>query len=150
MADAKTHAVIGAAAAGGASLYFAREQQPADQALEFVGGMLSGYWSSSWPDVLEPAFHPNHRGPAHAAIPNLVVWSAYSSQVESMQEMLRQQSNALAYQAQNSTGIVAVVDAVLAAILRILAGAVIGIPAGYVSHVVVDSFTPKGIGATGI
>ena len=66
-----------------------------------------------------------------------------------MQEMLREQSNALAYQAQNSTGIVAIVDAVLAAILRILAGAVIGVPAGYVSHVAADSFTPKGIAATG-
>jgi ABC-type dipeptide/oligopeptide/nickel transport system permease subunit len=55
----------------------------------------------------------------------------------------------LAYQALNSTGIAAVVDAVLAVILRILAGVVIGVPAGYVSHVVVDSFTPKGIAATG-
>jgi hypothetical protein len=41
------------------------------------------------------------------------------------------------------------IDAVLAAILRILVGAVIGVPAGYLSHVVVDSFTPKGIAATG-
>lgn len=150
MADSRTHAVIGAAAGGGASLYFARKQQPADQALEFVGGMLSGFWSASWPDVLEPAVHPNHRGPAHAAIPNLVVWSAYSNKALELQEMLRQQSTTLAFQAQNSTGIVAILDTVLAVIIRVLAGAVVGIPAGYVSHVAVDSFTPRGIAATGL
>jgi len=150
MPCSKTHGIAGTVAGTAASLYFARQQEPSALALEALGGALAGSWSGCWADHIEPAFHPHHRGPAHAAIPNALVWYPYFTQISNAQNALRHYSEQFSARAQESSGVLAVLYDILAALLRIGTGAVAGIPAGYLSHVALDAFTPFGIPVIGL
>lgn len=149
MPNRAIHVGIGAAA-GGATAYWRSQGRPEDRLLESIGGTLTGAWSGTWADLFEPAYTPHHRGPAHAIVPNAVVWSIYGGNVAAIQQGLRLRADEyLARSYQTDSTLEFVIDQFLSLICRLLAGAVVGIPAGYLSHVALDALTPMGVGFIG-
>ena len=145
-----THIVVAACAGGVTANVRAASLKPRERALETAGGALFGGWSGTWPDVIEPAeLGSHHRGPFHAVGPNAVVWSLWSMQVDGMQSWLRTRADHHSLLAANAQSLGSTLMHTLAEIvLRLLAGAVAGIPVGYLSHIALDAFTPMGVAFT--
>ena len=97
-----------------------------------VGGGLGGLAGSCMPDLIEPATSSWHRSTAHSAVATGAVAYAGVAHVA----RLAGQLHGAADLAQEG------LSRVLA---RLSAGAVVGAPAGYVSHTVADAQTARGI-----
>lgn len=66
MPDSKTHALIGAAAAAGAWYLYCRGTGREVKAGECILAAGVGAAAGLLPDLIEPAYHPNHRGIFHS------------------------------------------------------------------------------------
>jgi len=104
---------------------------------ELVGGAVGGLGGSHFPDVLEPATHPNHRAFAHSATVLAATTAGAVPAAASLQ-------NKIAGEAQ------AVENPVLRFLAQVGAGMPTGAAAGYASHLVADATTPKSIPLLGI
>ena len=139
-----THSSVGATAGMVAAVYRVRAM-PADHAVAAaVGGLLGGAIGGVVPDVLEPATHPNHRGFAHSAVAGGALVFAPVAEFEASC-----QAKAAAWDeaaGANPQGSAERSRAELRAWLwRLLAGAAVGIVAGYASHLVLDACTPRSL-----
>ena len=146
MANGRTHAWAGLAAGGGAALYRGRHQPLLDMVVEGVGGAIGGYFGGKVPDVLEPAIHSWHRDFCHswtvgafvtAAITTLAEWESHCR--EKAAEMRRQR---IALQPGSFAAFFYFLGEML---WTLAAGFVAGFGAGYVSHLVLDAATPRGL-----
>jgi len=54
MANRKMHMIVGAAAGGASACVLARDQEPAHQLVETLGGVLAGTLAGRLPDIIEP------------------------------------------------------------------------------------------------
>jgi LexA-binding, inner membrane-associated putative hydrolase len=124
----------------------ARHQRPEHMLAEALGGILGGAAGSILPDVIDPPSHPNHRHIAHGAVNvGLVLWGTAAA-ASNLQGQLREQADAIEAQRPYLTTNADIILSVLHEYaLRVLAGSVNGVPAGYVSHLVLDAGTAKGI-----
>ncbi len=147
MSKKETHAAVGALAGGGFAAYRAREQEELNAFLEVVGGFVGGHIGGRLPDVIEPASWPGHRELAHSALAGgAVVYSVY--------EFLGRSENwcrcqAELYNQQRTTAgtnvFKDILFTLLEIILRLAAGFLSGLGAGYLSHLVLDGTTPSGL-----
>jgi inner membrane protein len=146
MPNHNEHFIWGAVAGAGyclsSSLIRGREISIA----ELLGGALSGAVASKLPDSLEPAIHPNHRSTFHSlcflAGAGVVVlpWMEEKRQRQyQLADYARSQANASVnesdrrYWQQKTLW------------HEFVAGLFAGLVVGYISHLVADSFTPKGL-----
>lgn len=151
MANRRVHRVAGAVAGGTRALIAARHQEPLHLAVEAVGGALAGSWAGTWPDVLEPAFHPNHRAFAHS-------WAAATGVLGGIDRALRRGAlacRALADElavarATEHRPLLRAVAWLLEMLLRFLAGVCHGLAPGYLSHLALDLTTPKRLPLRGL
>jgi hypothetical protein len=98
------------------------------------------------PDVFDPPCHPHHRSLAHGVLPVLAGAGVWGQGLAGWQASLRNQAEGYALARLDT------VDPFMAAVysfaelaLRILCGAVAGLGAGYLTHVVLDFTTPCGL-----
>ncbi len=148
MPNRATHARVGAAVGTLAALYRARTV-PADQLMaEVVGGLLGGCIGGVLPDVLEPATNPNHRNLAHSALAGGALMLA---RIAEWQAHCRAAADEATNRARlHPAGSAACSSAQREAMLwRLLAGALVGLVAGYVSHLVLDAGTAHGLPLVG-
>lgn len=68
MPNANVHRPIGMVAGAAAAWKLSGDQQLEDRVLRTVAGALGGYHGARLPDELEPATSPNHRALAHSAL----------------------------------------------------------------------------------
>jgi membrane-bound metal-dependent hydrolase YbcI (DUF457 family) len=129
----------------GIALYQARDEQPLNRVLEIIGGALGGSLGARLPDYLEPATSSWHRGPAHS-------WVAIGISTRSMREMRKcshycrqRAAYYLALRSANCSSILALLYALIEAFWRAASGFLSGLAAGYISHLALDAFTPRGI-----
>ncbi len=117
-------------------------------ALEAFGGFWGGGLGGALPDVLEPATWPGHRQFAHSATALAGLLVGADSQLGALQHRLRATATTFELRALEAHGdaLASLMWSFLAWTLRFLAGFAAGIVAGYTSHVVLDAFTPRGIG----
>ncbi len=144
------------------------EPHPADplhDILHVLGGALGGAVGGRLPDLIEPAIHPNHRGPAHSllaasgagGIALLDLVREFEDRCRQAAITCRAQRVAAQDAARETHGLRGVVHAVHASALLVLelwlatlAGVPIGLAAGYVSHLLADGLTPKSIPLLGL
>jgi len=127
MANRKMHIIVGAAAGGASAYFLAREQEPAHQLVETLGGVLVG--------VLGGATPRHHRARASSTASQRRARSAsrrwadqYHARRDGTENLLAQVLWWLAEMA-----------------CRLISGALGGIAAGYLSHLVLDATTPMGL-----
>lgn len=118
-----------------AAVALANRDDQADVFLEGIGGILGGWLGGRLPDMLEPATSPDHRATFHSltvggggnalAIPRLM----------DLQADVRARARECAAEGEDWHALA----------LNILAGVVVAVPAGYVSHLLLDSTTPKSL-----
>ena len=144
MPNGATHARVGAASGVAVAAYRARTA-PMDQLIaEAVGGLIGGWVGGVLPDLLEPATSPNHRKLAHSAAAGGALTFA---RIAEWQATCRAAADAAAIRAlSHPLGSRDRERAQWDVLLwRLLAGVLVGLVAGYASHLVLDAGTPKGL-----
>lgn len=111
--------------------------------LESLGGVVGGAAGGALPDVIDPPESPWHRSLGHGLVPVGWVGVLWAENLDSWQAQLRrladyhQKERLLATDA-----VIAFWHSIVEWALRVLAGFVAGVGAGYLSHVFLDSWTP--------
>lgn len=146
MASGRTHRRVGAVVGGGYAAYRAREQEPWQLITETLGGIGGGVVGGNLPDSFEPALGWNHRRAAHSVAAGLGLAIA-AQQVESWAAQLRKL--AVGHLLVAGSTLADEQDRrrawVLAILCLLLAGFLNGLLSGYLSHLVLDGFTPAGL-----
>lgn len=142
MPDGETHVALGTLAGGAAGLGMAShhsiERLDAGAAL-ILGGILGGQFGGRLPDILEPADHPNHRSVCHSfaagrlVLSSLAGMEALTIPLVRVARMRRAQRKTLPSNHLDRTSLWLQEIA-----LFLLAGAVAGFLAGYLSHLAAD------------
>jgi hypothetical protein len=147
MSDGKTHKKIAMASGGVAALLTTNEKEPWKLVAEMLGGVLGGLVGGKLPDIIEPAVHSWHRNVAHSFTTAAAVVSTAANGVQSWHASCRAKADAWAQRRRDPK--LTPADRALALLAelvwRIAAGIPIGAAAGYVSHLVLDAGTPRGI-----
>lgn len=99
------------------------------------------------PDILEPSYGPTHRGPAHSLSALALIGKVAYYQLGKRQAAVRRWAHQCAAKrvACGPGSILAFAWAIAEAALRLMAGLLAGVVAGYVSHVALDALTPSGM-----
>lgn len=144
--NGRVHKAVGAGV-GVASTFVWRaiEHKPLRLA-EVAGGAFGGILGASLPDILEPATSSYHRGFAHSAtMSSGIVYGAIKGLGE-IRTTLDAQADELRAKAEVSCDWLLSLLLHLGAIaLEFLSGAITAVVPGYVSHVVLDATTPRGV-----
>jgi hypothetical protein len=121
--------------------------------LEALGGAIGGSLGGAAPDLFEPSstFGPNHRDSAHSVLAIAgVVKTAVSINREWVQHWRLLSDRFLVAAEREPIGSTRRLAYQLQAIAsRIAAGMLVGLAAGYLSHLLLDSHTPKGLPLAG-
>lgn len=144
MPNRATHEVVGAASGAAFTLLRAGTSPTPQAASEVLGGTFGGWLGGLLPDVLEPATSPNHRELAHSLVAGgtltfarLAEWQA-KCRAEAKCCEARAFAFALGSDARRSAE-----WEILG--WRFLAGLLVGLVAGYASHLILDAGTAKGL-----
>ena len=129
-------------------MFVTTEQLPFHKLLEVLGGALAAFGASRLPDLFDPPISPNHRDIAHAIVPVGIAVAACRDYVPKSQIQLRSYADSLAAQramSHSMSDFEYVTTIVIEVLCRLLTGALIGAPAGYLSHLALDAFTARGL-----
>lgn len=129
------HVNAGVACGAVTSIALACDDDRADVFLEMLGGAIGGWLGGRLPDLLEPATNPDHRAIFHSLTVGGGGNALAFSKLPQLQADLRERARQCT----------AAGDDWGALGLNILAGLIAGLAAGYVSHLVLDSTTPKSL-----
>ncbi len=147
MPNARTHAVIGTGS-GGLVAFLRSDDLPSEARIAMtLGGAVGGYAGGRLPDILEPAIHAWHRSFFHSAAAGAGVfqtavvpinaWVAHllakAAGIRLLRLQLGPQHPDHATLRTQECG------------LYFLSGFVIGLPVGYLSHLIADAGTERGI-----
>ncbi len=147
MPNRQTHVTMGTLAGGALAAYRAREQKSLNILLEVIGGCIGGHIGGRLPDVIEPASWPGHRQLAHSVIAGGAVGFSVYELLGKWEKLCR--SNAEIYSQQKTNESVSafnnIFDTLIEILLRVVAGFLSGLGAGYLSHLTLDTSTPNGL-----
>lgn len=143
MPNRKTHTKVGAISGATYAFYKAKDQELLHIALETLGGALAGYVGGRIPDIIDPATSPRHRSIGHGILPNGILASLYMNQIDGWQQSLRHQAKQFCEQRKSTDSVVGKAGFRLLELLCYLsAGALAGLFAGHISHLLLDLSTP--------
>ena len=139
-----THAQVGALAGVGAAAFRSRHAPAEHRILETVGGAIGGLCGGLLPDLIEPAETPNHRSIAHSAIAGGALTLARLAEWQAACRTAADNSTKLSllHPIGSPERSSAEWDALL---WRLFAGFLVGLVAGYASHLALDAGTPRGL-----
>ena len=112
---------------------------------EVLGRIVGGAWGSRGPDLIDPPTSPSHRGVGHAIVPVLIAFVLIARVMPEWQQALRSHAAAAHAQAAALPPGERWSYQCTAAACEFLLGLVIGAPAGYASHLLLDATTPAGL-----
>ncbi|MGA1795277.1 MAG: metal-dependent hydrolase [bacterium] len=117
-----------------------------------VGGGVGASISAMWPDILEPALSPRHRKIAHSvatgtsifklAVDAITKWESYWRRIAIQATEHRGDPNKTPGERLMLLGV--------EVFASILVGLLVGLAAGYISHLVLDGFTPASLPLLGL
>jgi hypothetical protein len=138
------HAATSTPAGAGYAFYKANQQNGLARTIEVLGGALGGYCGGILPDCIDPPFHPGHRSLAHGIVPVATAGAIWNQGLDGWQNQLRRLADEHNYRRSLAADPAAVAWHALAEwALRMLAGFLAGLGAGYVTHVMLDFGTPR-------
>ena len=149
MPNGRTHTWVGAASGSAVAVYRGRQQPLLNVVLEGLGGGIGGYLGGKVPDILEPASHPGHRDFCHSWTAGGVLATGLTA-LEKWEVHCREKAADIRTQrlATPSPGLATSLFQILVEILWSLAAGVLsGFGAGYISHLLLDATTPRGLPA---
>jgi len=152
MARRATHVPVGVLSGMLAVALRTPDGQKDRMVLEMIGAAIGGATAARWPDVLEPAHHPRHRKVAHSWVAGFGLLGAAPEKVRAWEAACRN----LSIWAATRDGDMARAPAerarfrVVALVASILAGLLVGIAAGYLSHLALDGLDPSGLPMLGL
>lgn len=144
MPNRDTHIVFGALGALFYELCNDNGLQGSDKHAHNLGLLLGGAFGGMLPDIFDPATSPNHRQFAHGVLPAAAIRAlAKQAYHEAYAELLAWAQSAPL----PSSGVAGTIGTSgLHRDLRfIIAGFFLGVPRGYISHLALDAFTPRGL-----
>lgn len=124
------------------------ENNPLMSVADVVGGIAGGYLGGRIPDLIDPSQigGPNHRSHGHGLVQNSVLATWIFNNIQEFRKICFEKATDLEIKAKELTDDVKSLLWVLAAsFLRFVAGLAIGVIAGIISHLALDSFTKKGL-----
>jgi hypothetical protein len=146
MANGAVHVEAGLVVGGAAAFASSADRTGYERLVEVIGGVLAGRAGAMLPDRIDPPTHPRHRSLGHGVLPNIGIWSYVLSHAHEFQELLRSKA---AEQRQARDWAQCWWEKLCCLLLELgyllLSGGIVGLPAGYVSHLALDSFTPCGL-----
>jgi len=152
MPNRSTHVLVGGCGGALAATVRARHQQLTPKFLEILGGAVGGCVGARLPDLLEPARLPRHRKFVHSfgagvgavklTFDLLEGWETYWRRVAAEAREQRPDPSL--------TTLERVVLFLKEALACILAGLLIGLAVGYLSHLLLDAFSPAGLPILGL
>jgi membrane-bound metal-dependent hydrolase YbcI (DUF457 family) len=136
---------VGGGVAGAAAGYFTSDHLPENQkALYVLTCTFAGILGGLLPDALEPAASPSHRGACHSlAASGLMIAGFRAKHHSRCLELAEQCDKRAASMVQGSAERVREENSAL--LWRLLGAALLGLGAGYMSHLVLDGVTPAGL-----
>lgn len=144
-----THVRAGMISGAAAVFFFNHlEQKPVVSVADLVGGLAGGYLGGRIPDLIDPSKigGPNHRSHGHGLAQNsaLVLW-VYDN-INEFREKCFEKAAELERESKEFADEIKSFWATLkACFLKVMAGLAIGLIAGIISHLVLDSFTKKSL-----
>lgn len=147
MAGRREHDAAGVVVGVATALITARKDaQPYELMLEAIGGGFGGRFGSHVPDVLEPAVHSHHRDVMHSMTVATALVAKGQKRAMKVVDRLRERADELRGRRDASTDLFERFILVLAeAACRMAAGFVAALIPGYVSHLALDTGTPRSI-----
>jgi len=145
--NGKTHRAVGAVSGFAVTLARSDGQEKWKRLAEGVGGALGGYLGACAPDVLEPAVHSWHRNGCHSVSAGAAVVVGARKAVGAWEAKCREMA-ARCETKRHAAGVndlQRLLYLIAEVALRIAAGLLSGAATGYVSHLVLDAVTPRGI-----
>ena len=133
-----------AAVAAFADLPFADRQEELSAA-EIVGRLVGGVVGGRLPDVIDPPTHPGHRGVGHAIVPAVAAMILVVRMIPDLQTVLRTRAADLRRRADLAPAEERWPLQLQALVTEFVLGAIVGLPAGYASHLALDATTPAGL-----
>jgi len=152
MSNRATHMLVGGV--GGAAVAGILScDTPWDQMFpEILGGAFGGLVGGCLPDILDPPDSPNHRAVAHSIAGGVGVGYLLTKPASRIHELraaaCRVEAQAQAIRLYDSSRALRL--DIFAFVLRMAAGFTSGLGAGYLSHLALDSGTPKGLPVIGL
>lgn len=149
--DGKTHRIVGAVAGVGTTIACRHFERRDLRLFEVVGAGFGGVLGGMLPDVLEPATSSYHRQFAHSAAATGGLICAAAKTLGNVRNRLDAKADELYARAQASDNWLERILLYLGSfLLDGLTGFLTGLAGGYVSHVALDSMTPRGIPLLGV
>jgi hypothetical protein len=146
MPNRDVHVRVGAAAGGGYALYMSYGQPAWHVVAETAGGALGGIVGGVLPDWIDTPSSPWHRAEAHSMAITGFAGRLVSQHLPTWQAWLRSQAvHYSAMRAQSPSPVAQFWFWLLEWGCRLLAGALAGLMAGYASHLILDSLTPRSL-----
>lgn len=144
MPNRKTHQTVGAISGGIAAIVRSESQPLEHRIVETLAGVLAGIGGGRLPDILDPPTWPGHRSIGHGMVPSGGGLALVFSKPDELQGAIRSHAEQEAAMRESADTLLAQLwHGFLELMLRLLAGAVVGLPAGYASHLLLDATTPK-------
>lgn len=146
MPGRRQHTDVGKVAGAVAALVTVPSLHSLLAAAEVFGGGIGGHCGAILPDVLDPATSPAHRSLGHGVVPTTWAGIKVAGVVSHCQSVCRE--NAAACARQLATAQVPLDRLLLglgALLWHVAAGFVVGLPAGYASHLFLDGGTRRGL-----
>ena len=144
MPNKKTHGPVSTGIGVAAALLRSDEKNPWARALIGVGGGIGGYWGGRMPDLIDPPTSPNHRSWGHGVLPVSATFGSAISRAQRFEkDLLRYASNLGTAAGEAETFIDRLLLTAGQALALLVAGAIPGFAAGYVSHLALDLTTAK-------
>lgn len=112
---------------------------------EIIGRIIGGAWGSRGPDLIDPPTSPGHRGVGHAIVPVLIAFVLIARFMPEWQQALRSYAAAARARAAILPPEERLLEQCTATACEFLLGLIIGAPAGYASHLLLDAATPAGL-----
>lgn len=149
MPDARTHRGVATLAGVGVGLYAVRNVSTLDAALaRILGSVLAANLAAMVPDVLEPAVHSRHRKVFHS-VAALAGTARVSLRPPQRARLGEREAEAVRLKAHRAALAPQDPDRLwlwLAEMLQhLFIGAAMGAPVGYLSHLVLDAGSPRGL-----
>ncbi len=147
MPNGKVHAGAGIVSGAGFALARSAGEPGSCPPLEALGGAVGGYLGGKLPDWIEPGISSWHRGRAHSVTAGAVIVGLGRDYLTSWENWCRSEAEnvRLARMELPQGSGQAIILTVYETVLRVLAGLLGGILAGYISHLWLDAGTPRGI-----
>ena len=151
MPNAKAHAIIGTGSGSLVAFLCSNDLPPEARLTMTLGGALGGYAGGRTPDSLEPAVHAWHRSFFHSAAVGAGVLQTTVAPIKTwVDELLGKAAGVRERRVQLGPEHPDHAALWLQEFgLYFLCGLVIGVPVGYLSHLIVDAGTERGIPLVG-